>query len=304
MPIARVPMRLLRRMLVVAALLGGPTLAAGRTPPTPGLTPLGKLLLEEDVKRKPATGSASEAFITCAFPGGLCGAVGRDGKVVVAPQFDWVDDFVEERALVRLRGLYGFIDATGRVIVEPKYELARRFQRGYAQVVLGDKMGLVDREGKFVFEPAYGYIGVFGPETFKASTGRKVCGHIEDISVDGESLSRIFGECSIDPSAIDVRRLAGDDNASRAILTIISLGNPWPIIAAAGKIDILAERHAPQIRQKLGPQAPHRSTQSRQLFAFPDDPSVKALCCRGAAASAFDEVANHDQVDLSRVRED
>jgi hypothetical protein len=39
---------------------------------------------------------------SCLFPGGLCGALNRDGSIAVVPQYDWVDKFYEGRALVRL----------------------------------------------------------------------------------------------------------------------------------------------------------------------------------------------------------
>jgi hypothetical protein len=61
---------------------------------------------------------------SCLFPGGLCGALNRDGSVAVAPRYDWVDKFYEGRALVRSNGLYGYIDAAGRAIAEPRYETA------------------------------------------------------------------------------------------------------------------------------------------------------------------------------------
>lgn len=105
------------------------------------------------------------------------------------------------------------------MVAEPKYELAGRFRGGYAQVVAGDKMGLIDREGNWVFEPTYGYIGAFGAEAFKASTGRKLCGGIAGVSIDGEHL--IFGECASDWSAVDVQRLAGDRYSGRANIAIM-----------------------------------------------------------------------------------
>jgi hypothetical protein len=41
----------------------------------------------------------------CAFPGGLCGAVNRDGTTAVPPRYDWVGTFSDGRAAVRLGGL-------------------------------------------------------------------------------------------------------------------------------------------------------------------------------------------------------
>jgi hypothetical protein len=191
----------------MALLAGSATSTGAQTEAPAELTPLGKRLLKvavhgETVRVGGATGVVpgvtveifvegreSSPYSTCAFPGGLCGVVNRDGRVLLAPQFDWVDDFHEGRALVRLRGLYGVVDNTGHVIVEPQYELASHYKRGYAQVVVGDKMGLIDRDGRFAVEPRFGYVDVFGADTFWASAERTACEHIRRWEGGGVTLS-------------------------------------------------------------------------------------------------------------------
>jgi hypothetical protein len=229
----------------MALLVAGAAGARAQTPAAPPeLTPLGKRLLQADVKRQESVNLQESVkreknyalpYQTCAFPGGLCGLVDRNGKVLLAPQFDWVDHFYEERALVRLRGRYGFVDTSGRIVAEPRYELASRFKGNYAQVVLDDKMGLIDREGKFVFEPAYGYIAPFGKETFKASTGRKLCWNLVDIVIDGQLVA--FDECADKPSTIGAQqRRRGDIMVAHMPAEIMG---PSPAIFPDGMIDIL-----------------------------------------------------------------
>lgn len=92
---------------------------------------------------------------TCAFERGLCGAVNRDGSIVVVPRFDFVDDFHEGRAVVRLGGLYGYVDLQGRVVVEPQYALAGRYRLGLAEVDVGGKSALIDLDGKEVLAPRF-----------------------------------------------------------------------------------------------------------------------------------------------------
>ena len=54
---------------------------------------------------------------TCAFPGGLCGAVRRDGSVAVPPRYDLVGTFSDGGSVIRTNGLYGFVDERGNEIV-------------------------------------------------------------------------------------------------------------------------------------------------------------------------------------------
>src|SRR5260221_6021814 len=84
---------------------------------------------DENRSRERGTATVSFPLPTCAFEGGLCGALNRDDSIAVAPQFDWIDKFHEGRALVRSRGRYGYVDTAGRRVVEPKYDIAGSYWR-------------------------------------------------------------------------------------------------------------------------------------------------------------------------------
>src|SRR5262245_39553134 len=75
---------------------------------------------------------------SCRFERARCGYIDRSGRTVIAPQFDWVDLFVGDRALVGSAGKYGAIDTTGRYAVAPTYASMSRFDRGLALVVVGN----------------------------------------------------------------------------------------------------------------------------------------------------------------------
>ncbi len=130
------------------------------------LTPAGKAILQRQIEADRAalnnpSGPIKRAtfpLAMCAFPGGLCGAVNRDGTVAVAPHYDWVGKFGDNRAAVRLGGLYGFVDEQGREIVKPQYRIVDDYKFGFAQVDVDGKSGLIDRDGKMVIEPKYGFI--------------------------------------------------------------------------------------------------------------------------------------------------
>jgi hypothetical protein len=158
----------------------------------PELTPAGKAILQSQIAADRTASNNSSVphkpltfpLASCAFPGGLCGAVNRDGTVAVAPHYDWVGKFSDNRAAVRLGGLYGFVDEKGREIVKPQYRIVDDYKFGFAQVDVDGKSGLIDRDGKMVIEPKYGFIEAIAPDRFAVSERRKLGGMIggEDFS--------------------------------------------------------------------------------------------------------------------------
>lgn len=158
------------------------------------LTPAGKadlqnkLAAEADLQKKIAAvpgrvvglflGSKPPGFPspTCMFVGGLCGAVRRDGSVAVPPRYDWVDEFADGRAAVRLGGLYGFVDEGGREVVTPQYRIVGDYKFGFAQVDVDGKSGLIDRDGKMVIEPKFGFIEAIASDRFRVSEERRIGG--------------------------------------------------------------------------------------------------------------------------------
>jgi hypothetical protein len=151
--------------------------AHGQDTPPPDLTPAGKAILQEGGGRSfyQRVGSTGPQFplAMCAFPGGLCGAVRRDGTVAVAPRYDWVGTFTDNRAAVRVGGLYGFIDEDGREVVKPQYRMADDYKFGFAQVDVDGKSGLIDREGNMVIAPQYGFVEAAGPDRFRVREVRE-----------------------------------------------------------------------------------------------------------------------------------
>ena len=156
------------------------------------LTPAGKAILQSRIAaagqpligRPGSTKPMTFPVAMCTFPGGLCGAVRRDGTVAVPPRYDWVGTFSESRAAVRVRGLYGFVDEEGREVVEPQYRIVDDYKFGFAQVDVDGKSGLIDRDGRMVIAPTYGFIEAIGPDRFRVSKLRELGGTIggEDFS--------------------------------------------------------------------------------------------------------------------------
>lgn len=143
------------------------------------LLPIGKMLFDAALAHADQPSGGLQPPVTwpapsCGFAGGLCGALKRDGTLAVAPDYDWVDEFHEGRALVRAAGLYGYVDDQGREIAKPQYAIAGSFARGFAQVDVDGRSGLIDRDGHFVVEPKFGFVVPFTDDVFWVSEGRTV----------------------------------------------------------------------------------------------------------------------------------
>lgn len=166
---------------LIAVILATAALAQDRPPE---LTPAGKAILQDKLAidgrplyDRPGPGKPMTfPLAMCTFPGGLCGAVRRDGSVAVRPQYDWIGTFSDNRAAVRLNGLYGFVDDDGREIVKPQYRIVDDYQFGFAQVDVDGKSGLIDRDGKMAIEPKYGFIRAIASDRFRVSETRQLGG--------------------------------------------------------------------------------------------------------------------------------
>lgn len=151
---------------------------------SPDLTEAGKAILREKVaveSRQLNDRFGYARLVTfplamCTFPGGLCGAVHRDGTIAVPPRYDWVGTFSDNRAAFRLGGLYGFVDEEGREVIKPQYRIVDDYKFGFAQVDVDGKSGLIDRDGKMVIEPKYGFIQAIARDRFAVSERRQLGG--------------------------------------------------------------------------------------------------------------------------------
>ena len=92
---------------------------------------------------------------------GKWGFIDKSGKVVVPIKYDDVEVFYEGLADVKLNGKYGFVDKSGTEVVPLKYDYADNFYEGFAKVGLNGKWGFVDKSGKEVVPLKYDVVGLF-----------------------------------------------------------------------------------------------------------------------------------------------
>ena len=63
--------------------------------------------------------------------------------------YDWVGDFSEGLATVKLNWKFGYIDKTGKEVIPLKYDYASEFSAGIAAAELYGNWGYIDKQGNW-----------------------------------------------------------------------------------------------------------------------------------------------------------
>ena len=81
---------------------------------------------------------------------GLYGLRAADGRVLIEPRYQAFYEFDEssERACVQLDGRFGYVDRQGREVIACQFEEAYDFAGEHALVAEGGKLGLIDLQGR------------------------------------------------------------------------------------------------------------------------------------------------------------
>ena len=96
---------------------------------------------------------------------------------VAVKKYDWLGNFHEGLACVKLAEKYGYIDKLGCEIIPCIYDDAEDFQFGVAIVTIGEKEGLINKEGKVIAPCIYDSISSFD-EDRTATVRKDKCGRI------------------------------------------------------------------------------------------------------------------------------
>ena len=86
------------------------------------------------------------------------GYINAQGEVVIKPQFDEVDFFLDGIAAVKLDGKWGFINRKGEMLVKPQfdgYHYCACVDGNLIVVTQDGKHGLINSKGKLVVKPQF-----------------------------------------------------------------------------------------------------------------------------------------------------
>lgn len=95
--------------------------------------------------------------------GGKAGFIDKNGKIIIEPQFENAEDFLEGIAPVKVESKWGFIDEAGKIVIEPQFEWVvwHYFSDGLIPVGYKNKTGAIDKTGRFVVQPKFESVGEF-----------------------------------------------------------------------------------------------------------------------------------------------
>mgnify|MGYP001243324747 CR=1 FL=1 len=133
---------------------------------------LGPFGCTSKTKEKRSPGSAGEVperaeTLTCTKAHIALGFINKEGKVVIARQFDEVGDFSEGLAWVKKGDLYGYIDRNGKYVIPPaKYSGAGHFRGGVARLIKyapgrDNSYIFINKKGKKIYQSPGNYCGPF-----------------------------------------------------------------------------------------------------------------------------------------------
>jgi hypothetical protein len=89
------------------------------------------------------------------------GFVNSDGKEIVSPQYDFLDNFENGIAVFLKGNEAGIIDNTGKIRIQPRYEEIYRFDERHYLFQQNGLKGLITLDGETVIPPNYSEIGLF-----------------------------------------------------------------------------------------------------------------------------------------------
>ena len=100
----------------------------------------------------------------------LYGFVAHDGKVILRPTYDFVDDFSSSVAMVGRGDKISYIDIEGKLLMPFVWEDGMPFKRELAVVIKGDEMAVINKVGGVIIPS--GYDNIYLDETSPILTER------------------------------------------------------------------------------------------------------------------------------------
>ncbi|MDX2191638.1 MAG: WG repeat-containing protein [Bacteroidota bacterium] len=97
--------------------------------------------------------------------GGKWGYIKQDGQILQQPQFDDASDYINDRAIVKVKGLYGLLNVSGTYVLKAEYQnlaFITESDNKYLKVEnKKERFGIINSEGKALCNIAYDKIFLF-----------------------------------------------------------------------------------------------------------------------------------------------
>jgi len=108
------------------------------------------------------------------------GFMDKTGKIVIEPKYDYVTDFSEGLAGVKLYWKCGYIDKNNKFVIElPKCDGVEGFKGGLAKIFINGKQGYINKQGKYIVKPEYISLGEYSEGLVDFQIGDKI-GYIDE----------------------------------------------------------------------------------------------------------------------------
>ena len=89
------------------------------------------------------------------------GIIGKDGKEILSPRFEFIDNFEGNTAVFVDKGQAGMLSIDGNILIDAKYDELYRFDQAHYLFQQNGLQGLVRIDGTIVLPPNYSAIGLF-----------------------------------------------------------------------------------------------------------------------------------------------
>jgi|GEM_PF-3687305 len=96
----------------------------------------------------------------------------KNGKMLLKPDYDMIDTYSEEMAVIRKNGLNGFVNTLGKIQVPLLYNQVTAFSEGLAVVKQKNRYGFIDKNNTIVIPLVYSLAESFDGGKAKVKEGR------------------------------------------------------------------------------------------------------------------------------------
>lgn len=103
---------------------------------------------------------------------GKFGIIDKQGKFVLPASFTSIGDYSGLIAYSKGKG-WGFMDPSGKIVIQPQYDYAESFVNGLAIVEKLTLQGVIDTKGQIIIPLSYTSVNKFSDELFLVSNGSK-----------------------------------------------------------------------------------------------------------------------------------